>query len=79
MWFGFACYVRVDVKKVPKSKGLISKFLQGAVRFDHSQDGKIVLISAKKLVDPLAEPVIPAKCVSVGFTRRSLNFARLSP
>jgi hypothetical protein len=53
MWFGFACYVRVDVKKMPKSKWLNFKFLQSDVRSGHSQGGKIVLISAIKSVKAL--------------------------
>jgi hypothetical protein len=78
IWFGFACYVRIDMKKVPKSKCLTASLLRRDAGFGHSQGGKFVLISAKKLVDPLAEPVIPAKYVSAGFTRRLLDFARLS-
>ena len=50
IWFGFACYVRIDMKKVPKSKCLNSRFLQRYARFNYSQGGKLILISAIKSV-----------------------------
>jgi hypothetical protein len=46
---------------MPKYKTLNDKFLQRDVRFGYSQEWKIVLNSAKKLVDPPVLPVIPAK------------------
>jgi hypothetical protein len=38
-------------------------YLQGCDPCDYSHDGKVVLIYAKKLVNTLAWPVIPAKYV----------------